>query len=142
MSSVYRNNEGYVDTTAGMAIAHAAVAEKKKKYRPIVYICSKYRGDTEKNAADALKYCRFAVRRGCIPIAPHIFFAHSGILNDADPEERKLGMFIGIILLDRCEEVWIFGNELSDGMKREYDRAVRRNIKIRTFTDSCVEIGG
>ena len=62
MSSVYRNNEGYVDTTAGMAIAHAAVAEKKKKYRPIVYICSKYRGDTEKNAADALKYEETASR--------------------------------------------------------------------------------
>ena len=140
MSTVYRNNEGYVDITAGKAIAHVTASEKRK-YRPIVYICSKYRGDTEKNSADALKYCRFAVRRGCIPIAPHIFFTHSGILDDTDPNEWKLGMLIGLVLLDRCEEVWVFGNELSEGMKREYDRAVKRNIKVRTFTDSCVETG-
>lgn len=36
---------------------------------PIVYICSKYSGDTAHNAEMARRYSRLAVERGRIPLA-------------------------------------------------------------------------
>ena len=44
-----------------------------KEYRPLVYICSKYRGDIKTNVENARKYCRFALDNMTIPIAPPPF---------------------------------------------------------------------
>ena len=44
MSVLGLNQEGYKDTNAAKAIANVIKAEKK--YLPLVYICSKYSGDT------------------------------------------------------------------------------------------------
>ena len=38
----------------------------------LVYICSRYSGDTVGNAAKAVRYSRFAVNEGVVPIAPHL----------------------------------------------------------------------
>lgn len=45
MSVFGRNQEGYPDPTAAEAIAKSS----KKKYLPLVYICSKYSGDVVTN---------------------------------------------------------------------------------------------
>lgn len=133
-NNIYRNAEGYYDPTAGAAIARC----DKRTYRPLVYICSPYAGDIENNILAARHYCRFAVHRDCIPVAAHLLYPQ--FLDDSDMNERKLGLFFGKVLLDRCEEVWIFGTEYSDGMKAEYDRAVKRGCKIRYFTADCHEV--
>ena len=54
----------------------AVIEEEKRKarFRPIVYVCSPYVGDTEKNTANVRRYCRFVVDKGSIPLAPHLFF--------------------------------------------------------------------
>ncbi|MCH3999382.1 MAG: hypothetical protein LKF15_02905 [Lachnospiraceae bacterium] len=142
MNEMYRNHEGYFDPTAGKAVEHLSRPEKIP-HRPIVYICSRYAGDTIKNADAALRYCRFAVSRGCVPIAPHLFYAYLGILDDKSSIDRKIGLQFGIILENHCKEVWVFGDApYSDGMTREYNHAVHRGIRIRTFTTDCVETGG
>ena len=140
MSNVYEGGIPHM-TMANVTDTRTRPALSKRiPLRPFIYICSRYRGNTERNAADALRYCRFAVSRGCVPIAPHIFYAHSGILDDADPAERKLGIQFGIALLNCCNEIWLFGKHFSEGMMREYNSAVSRNIRARFFTEDCVEI--
>lgn len=52
MSVFGRNQEGYLDPTAAEAIAKAS----KKKYLPLVYICSKYSGDVVTNTEAAKRY--------------------------------------------------------------------------------------
>ena len=47
-------------------------ARKEAAYRPLVYICSPYSGDTEANAYRARCYCRLAVVKKAIPFAPHL----------------------------------------------------------------------
>ena len=47
---------------------------EKVNYRPLVYICSPYAGDIEKNTENARRYSRFAADRNGIPIAPHLLF--------------------------------------------------------------------
>ena len=68
MSVFGRNQEGYPDPTAAEAIAKAS----KKKYLPLVYICSKYSGDVVTNTETAKRYSRFAVDQDAIPLAPHL----------------------------------------------------------------------
>lgn len=56
------NSEGYYDPTAYEAMSAVEKEEKAlRAFRPIVYICSPYAGDVEKNVAAAQSYSRFAV---------------------------------------------------------------------------------
>jgi hypothetical protein len=134
----FRNSEGYPDPTASLAIERATRDERKKKYRPLVYICSRYAGDVESNIRAARNFCRFAVQSGYIPVASHLLYPQ--FLDDENPVERDLGLFFGNILMDKCDEVWIFGAELSAGMKAEYERAKRKGYRIRWFNTTCEEV--
>ena len=91
MSISKYNNEGYPDPTAYDALSSIEnEAHALRAFRPIVYICSPFAGDIEKNVAAARTYSRFAVEQGYIPIAPHLLFPQ--FLNDSDPKERELGL--------------------------------------------------
>jgi len=46
---------------------------------------------------------------------------------------------MGLILLVRCREVWYFGNVVTDGMRKELNRARLRDIPVRHFTEDCRE---
>lgn len=105
---------------------------------PLVYICSRYAGDVESNVQAAKRYCRFAVENRYVPVAPHLLYPQ--FLSDENPDERRLGLLFGNVLMDKCDEVWIFGMELSLGMKAEYERAARKGYKIRRFTADCKEV--
>lgn len=133
------NAEGYYDPTAYEAMT---IIEKEERalraFRPIVYICSPYAGDTESNIKAAQKYSRFAVNKGYIPIAPHLLFPQ--FMNDADPTERKLGLFFGNALMSKCSEVWVFGERISAGMEAEIKRARWKNYRLRYFSESCEEV--
>jgi hypothetical protein len=143
MSSFYRNAEGYFDPVAGEAFSRIAREERKAGrqhiYRPLVYVCSRYAGDVVRNILAAQKFCRFAVNQNMIPVASHLLYPQ--FLDDRNPAERELGLFFGKILMDKCDEVWIFSDgEYSAGMQAEYDRAVKKGYKIRCFTTDCREI--
>ena len=70
-----KNSEGYDDPTAYEALTRIEQEQRAlRAFRPIVYICSPYSGDVEKNVEAAQKYSRFAVDTGYIPIAPHLLF--------------------------------------------------------------------
>ena len=76
------NKEGYFSPTEFEAMKRIESEEKKARrlaaFRPLVYICSPYRGNTNENIENARKYSRFAVVHHSIPIAPHLLFRSSG----------------------------------------------------------------
>lgn len=137
-----RNNEGYPDPTAAEALANVAREErsKAKQYRPLVYICSPFAGEIEYNLSRARGYCRLAVSKGYIPLAPHLHYPQ--FMDDGDSEQRKLGLFFAQVLLGKCDEIWMFGSRISEGMARELETAERRSILIRRFTDKGEEETG
>ena len=137
-----RNSEGYLDPTAAEALANVAREErsKAKQYRPLVYICSPFAGEIEYNLSRARGYCRLAVSKGCIPLAPHLHFPQ--FMDDDDREQRQLGLFFALVLLGKCDEIWVFGSRISEGMARELEAAERRSILIRRFTDKGEEETG
>lgn len=133
------NHEGYYDPTTYMAFKNIDREKKRQsRFRPIVYICSPYRGDRRRNTENAQRYCRFAVEQGALPIAPHLFFPQ--FMNDSVPEERDLALFMNFILLTKCVELWVFGNIISRGMVQEIQKAESRHMKIRRFTTECKEV--
>lgn len=139
MSISKLNAERYYDPTAYEALCAIEKEEKSlRAFRPIVYICSPYAGDVEKNVEAAQRYSRFAVDKGYIPIAPHLLFPQ--FLNDRNPKERQLGLFFGNALMSKCSEVWVFGNRISAGMQDEIKRARWKNYRLRYFTEYCEEV--
>ena len=129
------NSEGYYDPTAYEALTKIAQEEKTARYRPLVYICSPYSGDTEGNTEKARRYSRFAADAGTIPIAPHLLFPQFL----SEETERELAIFMDLVLLGKCGQLWVFGGEMSDGMRREIGRAKQKNMTIRYFTENMEE---
>ncbi|WP_414733861.1 DUF4406 domain-containing protein [Acetobacterium carbinolicum] len=132
-----KNNEGYPDPTAYEALSNIKKAEKG--FKPIVYICSPYAGDVESNTEKAKRYSRFAVfERNAIAFAPHLLLPL--YLSDDDPEERELALFMDLVFLGKCQELWVFGENITNGMRREINKAKRRYMTIRYFTEDMEEI--
>jgi hypothetical protein len=133
------NCEGYYDPTPYEALTRIEnEARKLRSFRPVVYICSPLSGDVEGNQEKAARYCRFAVDTGYIPIAPHLYFPR--FMNDANPRERDLALFMDIVLLTKCAEVWVFGGTISKGMGIEIEKAKQKCRPIRYFTEDCKEV--
>lgn len=140
MANLY-NSEGYLSPTEYAAFTRLEKQERRLQkpaaFRPIVYICSPYSGDTEKNTENARKYSRFAVDSHCLPITPHIYFTQ--FMDDNIPEERDTAIFMNWVLMSKCAELWVFGEIISEGMKAEIERARRKHLKIRYFTEKLEE---
>jgi hypothetical protein len=143
------NVERYNDPTTYSALTNidkkekaakkAALFRKLDEYRPLVYICSPYRGDIARNVEKARKYCRFAVDMKAIPIAPHLLYPQ--FMDDTNLEERYLATHtINYVLIGKCSELWVFGSKVSDGMVHEIALAEKRRMRIRYFTEKMEEI--
>ncbi|GHU54740.1 hypothetical protein FACS1894132_09840 [Clostridia bacterium] len=101
-----------------------------------VYICSPYAGRTGKepeitdNVIKARRYCREAMlKQNVFPICPQIYFTQ--FLDDSNPDERERGLTCGLDLLDCCEEIWVYGSYISEGMKAEIEHAQKHEISIK-----------
>ena len=134
------NSEGYHDPTVYEALSHIEKEEKavRRVYRPLVYICSPYAGDVKQNVNMARVYSRFAVKNTCIPLAPHLLYPQ--FMDDGSPAERELALFMGLVLLTKCEQVWVFGGVISAGMAAEIAKAEKRKIPVRYFTEELEEV--
>lgn len=133
-----RNSEGYPDPTAYEALLRIELAAKASAFRPLVFICSPFAGDVAGNTEKARSYSRFAVTRNCIPVAPHLLFPQ--FMDDSDPYQRDLAIFMGLVLLSKCLELWVFGETVTAGMSVELAKAKQRDIRIRYFTEQLEEV--
>ena len=135
------NSEGYYDPTTYTALTNIyrdeMAADKKAVYRPLVYICSPYAGDTARNVKNARKYSRFAFEKNTIPVAAHLLFPQ--FMDDRNLAEREAAMHFNYVLLGKCEELWVFGDTISNGMAHEIGIAKKRRQKIKYFSEECKE---
>jgi hypothetical protein len=107
-------------------------------FMTIVYVASPLAGDVSNNIEKARKYCRMVSDKGFLPLAPHTIFTQ--FLNDGIEKERNLGMRMGLRLLKRCDELWVFGNDITAGMKAEITVANEYKLPIRWFDETGEEI--
>ena len=104
----------------------------------LVFICSPFRGDVETNTARARRYCYFAHTQRVAPAAPHLH--NPQFLDENLPDERQAGIEIGLEYLRRADELWCFGDRLTEGMEIELQAAQHLKILVRYFTDRCEEM--
>ena len=102
----------------------------------LVYISSPLRGDMERNIQRARDYCAYAASCGVIPLAPHTIFTQ--YLDDEQPEQREQGLRMGCELMERCDELWVMGNTISQGMQEEINFAHSRHLPVLYVSEDMV----
>ena len=110
--------------------------EIRNKDSPVVYICSPYSGDVARNTEMARRYSRYAIDNGYVPITPHLWLP--GILSEET--ERELAISLDLRLLDLVSELWVCGDTVSEGMKREIDHAAEAGIPVRIFQEELFNV--
>ena len=75
------------------------------------------------------------MKQNTIPFAPHLLYPQ--FMDDSNPAERELGLLFGVVWLCKMDEVWVFGERISPGMKREIAKARSKGISIKFFTEDC-----
>ena len=98
-----------------------------------IFICSPFQGNEEFNIRYAKQYARFAYTQGFLPVAPHLYFPQ--FLKEMRAEERMDGIQYGLNLMQECKAVWVFGEQISEGMYLEITEATRLGIPIKYFTE-------
>ncbi len=106
-----------------------------------VYICAPLGGNVEANLQRAKRYAEYALKCGTAPVVPHFYAL---CLDDSIPEQRELGMKAGRSLLWFCDEMWIFGDTVTEGMNSEIAFCKNLNIRTRTIRESEIKkvLGG
>lgn len=135
------NSEGYHDPTPFEALNNIIKKEKAAStpaFKPLVYICSPFSGDIERNNKRTREFCRFALDKGNIPLAPHLMYPQ--FMDDTDEKERELAIFMDIILMGKCQEVWVLGDVISKGMSIEIEKANKRRQLVRYFNKDFKEV--
>lgn len=127
------NGEGYPDPVPYEVLS--IIEREQRKWKPLVYVASPFAGDIVRNTENAIRYCRFAVDSGAILLAPHLFLPRFM----SEETEREAAMFMNMVFLGKCKQLWVFGNRVTDGMVAEIARAKKRRMPIRYFADTCEE---
>ncbi len=109
------------------------MTEQGKK--PLAYICCPYSGDVESNTKAARCYARFAAEQGCVPLAVTLMLPQ--FIDEAT--ERELALRIGEEILSHCDELWVCGDHISEGMASEISSAEQRGIRVRYFNEEDVK---
>ena len=115
----------------------AATAPKK------IFVCSPYRPASKAeecrkdelmaNINCAKTACRILTTLGFLPMAPHLYFTQ--FLKDDDAQERNTGMKLGMHWLEEADELWVFGNTISEGMATEIEKAHELNKPVRNLPE-------
>jgi len=108
--------------------------------KKLIYVCSPVKGknkeEVKENILKAKVYCKMLLFWGHIPLAPHVAF--DGILDDNIQQERERALQIGLELVKRCDEVWVFGDRISEGMRAEIELAKKLGIPV-TIPNNCMQ---
>ena len=106
-----------------------------------VYICAPLGGDVESNLERVKRYTRYALMCGTAPVVPHFYAL---CLNDDNQKEREIGLAAGLGMLWFCDELWVFGQNITEGMKQELQFCKHINIKTRYVSEKEIrkKIGG
>jgi len=100
-----------------------------------VFIAHPIAGDIEGNVKKVLEICKSVHTEDIIPVAPYLVSLQ--YLNDEVIEDRELGIVTNLECFRRrfIDELWIFGDKISSGMKQEIKVAQELNIPIIPQTE-------
>lgn len=90
----------------------------------LVVIESPLAGDIAANQEYARRCLLDSLRRNEAPFASHLLYAHEGVLNDDDPDEREKGIISGLAWGDVADVRVVYTDRgISAGMQRAIKRS-------------------
>ena len=105
--------------------------------KKLVYVSSPSMENDKGNVNDARRFCKYVLNCGAVPFAPQLFFPQ--FLDMADAENRVIAIHSGIVVLAECDEVWAFGDRISESMRLELHVADGLAIPMKFFDNECKE---
>ncbi len=97
----------------------------------LIYVCSPYSGDIEGNTIKAQTCSRYVVEQGHFPIAPHLLLPQ---FMDEETEREK-AIELNYNLIDKVDELWVFGEDTTEGMLDEISYATTKGVPIYEMGD-------
>jgi hypothetical protein len=98
---------------------------------PTVILLSPYAGDVTAHTQYARACMADALSRGEAPFAPHLLYTQPGVLDDADPTERKQGIRCGLAWATRADHAAVYVDHgISPGMQQELSRLARAGVPV------------
>ncbi|MEK7567551.1 MAG: DUF4406 domain-containing protein [Patescibacteria group bacterium] len=103
--------------------------------KKIVFIAHPIAGDIENNMKKSLQICEDVHTKEIIPVAPYLVSLR--YLNDNVIEDRELGKEANLECFHRryLDELWLFGDKISSGMKEEILLARELGIPVIAKTE-------
>ena len=101
-------------------------------YKKLVYIAHPISGDVKCNVSKILEIVKSVnlLNPNVIPFAPYI----SDVLamDDTIPEQREKGISNNLFVLESgcVDELWVYGNTITEGIKREIEVATKHDIEV------------
>ena len=96
-----------------------------------VIIESPYAGDIERNVAYLRRCLADSLHRGEAPYASHGLYTQPGVLDDGDPEQRRLGIEAGFAWGRVADAVVVYEDcGVTPGMQMGIDQAAARGLPI------------
>lgn len=100
---------------------------REKSAPRIVYVCAPLRGEgMPANIERARMYARDILLQGDVPFCPHIYFPQ--LADASDPTEDRLTMDACLAFLDSCQQINVYADPPTPGMKAEIEHAAMRGI--------------
>jgi len=103
----------------------------------VCYMAHPVRGDVAGNIAKAKRWLSWLQRvsdgldeRRAF-VAPWIDWTDLGIDDDSDEKQRARALARDVAIVKRCDEIWLVGPRMSEGMKIEMDAAKSSGVIVR-----------
>lgn len=107
----------------------------------VVYIAHPIGGDVENNIKKVIKICREVnlTETDVTPFVPYLSDLYA--LNDSKTEERERGFKNNFNLLNKgfIDEIWLYGNRISNGMRAEINLCIELGIKVIAKTPQTIK---
>jgi len=109
--------------------------------KKIVYISHPMGGDILGNTQKVIAICRQIHNEEVVPFVPYL--AAFQYLDDTDPRERQKGIDASTVFFTRpgaFDELWLYGNRISEGMRGEIILALENSIPVVAKTAETAEV--
>ena len=103
-----------------------------------VFIAHPIAGDIQNNVKKVIQICSEVHDKNIIPVAPYLVSLQ--YLNDEVHEDRRLGVDANLECFHRkyIDELWLYGDRISSGMKEEVLLAQQLGIPIIPKTEGTI----
>jgi len=99
----------------------------------VVYVAHPVSGDAEGNIQRALRWIEKLEE--AFPVAVVASWVQECMIWDDDnPDERRAAMERDLAVIEKCDEIWLVGPRISDGMRHELSHAIAHGKRWRDFT--------